>query len=287
MTIISSILGLLSLHLLDSVVSALPNAVPGYPLIPYTSPNSSSSAPTSVSYESTLSYTTAAVLSYPSTSSAVTIPSYVTSPISYTLPSVSYSLPGTYYSSFYISSVVVSYPTPPVYPITPYASIPSVYSIPSPPVYSTPSYTTPSMSTPVYVSSPYTTYVTPSYSSPIESTSPTYPSQPTYVTSSIQSYPPASPSQPTTPSPPTCPVNILSPGTFELWTYAPGQCDLDNRPVFSTVLPHGILTQINSIINSQSPRSFSFSYTTLVAPYIVTMADHGDLWWQMYPHSID
>lgn len=41
--------------------------------------------------------------------------------------------------------------------------------------------------------------------------------------------------------PPVCAsdagIDVLNPGTFELWSYAPGICDLDNKPVSSSVCP--------------------------------------------------
>jgi hypothetical protein len=69
-----------------------------------------------------------------------------------------------------------------------------------------------------------------------------------YVTSyqAMSSEQPVTPVSPNYPSPmqsmipPSCPasssIDISSPGTFELWSYAPGHCDLDNKVVASSVL---------------------------------------------------
>jgi hypothetical protein len=78
----------------------------------------------------------------------------------------------------------------------------------------------------VYI--PYTPIYTP-YSAPY---------YPPYISSSPSYYPP------TNNCPPTG-IDILKPGNFELWSYAPGICDLDNKPVSSSVPPISSLLTID------------------------------------------
>jgi hypothetical protein len=178
-TMITTFIALLSLHLLGSMVSAS--------LIPYQSPNISSSESSAYSTSTPLPPYTP-----PST------PSYLISiPISY--PGSHIYLPSSY---------------PPAY------SLPATYSPGYTPPASYPPGYSPTITPPVYPASSYPS---------------NYPSQPSYPNQSVL---PTYSSQPSTPSPPAqCDVNILSPGTFELWTYAPRTCDLDNRPLSSNVPP--------------------------------------------------
>jgi hypothetical protein len=224
MTTVSTVLGLVCLHLFGSVVSAVPQNVPGYPLIPYASPNSSattyhSETPTyptyvSIPYTPTMAPPPYTPPVYPS------MPVYASSPVTYAPPP--YTSSGVvYYPPTEVSyptpvSYPISYPgSPPIYPPSSYAMVPgSLYppGYPTPPSYP-PVYPPGSSSTP-YMSLPYP---------------PPYPSQ--------LPYPPTYPTPPVSPPSNTCGVNIVSPGNMELWTYAPETCDLDNRPVWSGVSP--------------------------------------------------
>jgi len=171
------------------------------------------------------------------------------------MPTISYHFPNTTYLTSYESSATYASPSStPVYvsPIyqqpTPYPTglqVHSSYPISyyTPPPYQT-SYSYPIGSTPPYQTSglPYYTPTGP-YTTEIPYTTPAQKYSPIYQSSNNQymsSYP--SSSYQTTAS--TCPssgLDINNPGGFVLWTWAPGFCDLDNKPVSGTVaLPESI-----------------------------------------------
>lgn len=171
------------------------------------------------------------------------------------MPTISYHFPNT---TSYPSMATTSPYSTPVY-VSPIYQQPSPYptgvqihsNYPSPPYqsvypnslgYQTLPYYTPTVSyaTEIPYTTPSQTYqsIYQSYYTPIVpySTTPVYSQYPSsqYLTSYYSSSYPSSYYPPTN----TCPssgLDINNPGAFALWTYAPGSCDLDNKPLSSTV----------------------------------------------------
>ena len=207
MTIIFALLSFLQFAFRNIEVRAIPQDPQiNYPVIPPAPPYPNTTVSITTSYES---------------------PSVSTSSLyemSYTYPSVIYTpqsmFPQTTYS-YSPQEYAGEYTSPNTYSSTQYGTYP---------YYPT---STPSMSnTTLYPPNAYT----PTYSQYTSS----YPQE-------YQGYPQSNLTSPVY-FLPICHSNhcieVLNPGAFELWSYAPGICDLDNKPVSSSVSPlsHSQLT---------------------------------------------
>jgi hypothetical protein len=199
------------LHLVAVGVLASPaNPMYGYPPMP------------------TISYHFPNTTSYPSmeNTSPYSTPVYV-SPI-YQQPSpypTGVQMHSNYPTPYYPSQAYPNYSSSMGYQTLPYYAPTVSYATEIP--YATPSQTP----QPIYQS--YYPPTVPYHTMPVY----TQYSSAQYMTSYYMS------SYPSSYYPPTnmCPssgVDINHVGTFALWTYAPGYCDLDNKPVSSTVSPH-------------------------------------------------